>query len=1053
MDQNHSPIPQPKVRPIVGNAPDIDGAAPLHSFMALARQYGPIYRLDLPGKTMLILSAHALVAEACDETRFEKKVGIGGKDREMTGDGLFTARNDEPNWAKAHRLLSPAFGAPAMKNYFEDMLDIASQMFEKWERLGPYEAIDVSDSMTRLTLDTIALSGFAYRFNSFYQREMHPFVGAMMRGLVEDTKRRALLPLQNRLRVRARRQFDADISYMREVTEDVIAKRRLLKPEEAPRDLLGLMLNGKDPQTGEGLDDENIRNQLITFLVAGHETTSGLLSFATYELLRSPEVLRRARDEVDEVLGADTPRFEQIAQLRYMRQLLQETLRLYPTAPAFALQALQNTTLGNRYPVTTDDECLVLLPALHRDPAVWADPERFDPDRFAEGRQIPPKAWMPFGNGKRACIGRAFAMQETLLVLAMMLQRFDIVATGPYDLEIQETLTWKPAGVIIYARVRPPATRPAGRPAAPAPAPISAPSRVEETPTHRTPLLVLYGSNSGASEAFARRIASDGSARGYSVQVATLDAHVGALSKEGATVIVTASYNGQPPDNARKFCAWIANAPAGALSGINYAIFGCGNRDWGETYQRVPILVDQQLSAAGARRLLPLGAADARADFFGDFEHWYAPLWDTLAPVLGVVDAGARATTRGPLYEVEVVPSTDLAKQNQLAFGKVLANRELVDMTSPFGRSKRHLEIALPDGASYTPGDYLAVLPENDPELVEGAARRFDLRPDAALILRSSRGVMAASLPTDRPVAVSELLGRHVELSAPATRRDVERLASSNVCPPHREHLAALAADQDRYRRESLEKRVSVLDLLENYPSCQLTFAEFLEMLPAMRVRQYSISSSPRRDASRCSLTIAVVDAPAWSGIGQFRGTCSSYLSQLEPGDKVAVAVRTPKNPFHLPRNNNTPIIMVCAGTGLAPFRGFIEDRAIRQAAGEPAGPALLFFGCDDPQVDFLYQEELQRWSDEGAVTMFPVFARLSDGEVTYVQHRLWQERSRVLSLVEQGAHVFVCGDGQHMAPAVRETLIRVLDDTKQDGARRLADLEQAGRYAADVFA
>jgi cytochrome P450/NADPH-cytochrome P450 reductase len=1049
MPHDVSPIPQPKVRPIVGNAPDIDPEAPLQSFMALARQYGPIFRLTFPTKSMLILSTHSLIAEACDETRFEKKVGIGGEGREMTGDGLFTAHNDEPNWGKAHRLLAPAFGPPAMKNYFEDMLDIAEQMFTKWERLGPGEPLDVSDFMTRLTLDTIAVCGFAYRFNSFYQREMHPFVGAMMRGMAEDSRRSSLTPLQNRLRIRAKRQFDADIRYLHAVTEDVIAKRRLMKPEDAPRDLLGLMLNGKDPSTGEKLDDKNIRYQLVTFLVAGHETTSGLLSFATHELLQSPDVMVRARAEVDDVLGSDTPRFEHMPRLKYLSQILRETLRLYPTAPAFALQAKAPTTLGGRYPITRDDECLMLLPALHRDPAVWPDPDRFDPDRFADGREIAPKAWMPFGNGLRACIGRSFAIQEATLVLAMMLQRFEIAATGPYELKIQETLTWKPDGVTIYARVRQPRAKPSSRPA---PTSVSAPATpmAEAAPAHRTPLLVLYGSNSGASEAFARRIASDGTARGFSVQVATLDSQVSALPDTGAVVIVTASYNGQPPDNARRFCSWVAQLPAAALTGVKYGIFGCGNRDWGETYQRVPILLDQHLRAAGARALLPRGEGDARADFFGDFEQWYAPLWNTLTAALGVTGAAVATTTQGPLYAVEVVPSTDLAKQNQLAFGKVLANRELVDMSAPFARSKRHLDIDLPDGASYVPGDYLAVLPENDPELVEGAASRFDLRADAAIVLRSNRGAMAASLPTDRPVAVSELLGRHVELSTPATRRDVERLAASNICPPHRDHLAAIAADPDRYRREVLEKRISVLDLLESYPSCQLTFAEFLEMLPAMRVRQYSISSSPRQDPSRCSLTIAVVDAPAWSGIGQFRGTCSAYLSHRELGDKVAVAVRSPKNPFRLPPKNQTPIIMICAGTGLAPFRGFIEDRAHRHAAGEPAGPALLFFGCDDPDVDYLYREELDRWQQAGVVTVSAVFSRRPDGEVTFVQHRLWQERARVCELIDEGAYVFVCGDGKIMAPAVRETLIRMREP---EGVRWLVELEQTGRYAADVFA
>jgi len=316
---------------------------------------------------------------------------------------------------------------------------------------------------------------------------------------------------------------------------------------------------------------------------------------------------------------------------------------------------------------------------------------------------------------------------------------------------------------------------------------------------------------------------------------------------------------------------------------------------------------------------------------------------------------------------------------------------------------------------------------------------------------------MAASLPTDRPLSVQELLGCHVELSAPATRKDVERLAAKNVCPPHRQHLLALAESPDRYRREVLEKRTSVIDLLEAYPSCQVTFAELLEMLPAMRVRQYSISSSPRRDPGRCTLTVAVVQAAAWSGIGQFRGTCSSYLAGLEPGDRIAVAVRAPRNPFHPPASNDAPIIMVCAGTGLAPFRGFIEDRILRQAAGEPAGPALLFFGCNHPEVDFLYREELARWQAAGVVTVLPAFFHQPDGEVCFVQHRLAREGNRVRELMDRGATFYVCGDGRHMAPAVRASLARLFQEQNrcsvEEAQELVAALEREGRYVADVFA
>jgi cytochrome P450/NADPH-cytochrome P450 reductase len=1045
-------IPQPRPRPVVGNVPDIDPEAPVQSLMGLARVHGPYFRLTLPGQSLVVLSGHDLVAEACDETRFAKHVhGALAHIRDFAGDGLFTAHDDEPNWGKAHRLLMPAFGPAAMRNYFADMQDIADQMLTKWQRLGPEAEIDVPDAMTRLTLDTIALCGFAYRFNSFYQREMHPFVEAMVRALAEAGKRTKRLPLQTRLMFLAQRQYEADIRTMHQITEGVIARRRAMPPDQAPRDLLGLMLAGKDPLTGEGLDDASIRNQLVTFLIAGHETTSGLLSFATHLLLRHPEVLRRARDEVDAVLGDEAPRFEQLPRLGYLDQVLRETLRLHPTAPAFAVAARQDTVLGGRIPFARGEVALILLPSLHRDPAVWEDPERFDPDRFAEGRreQIPDRAWMPFGNGMRACIGRSFALQEATLVLAMMLQRFDLSAPGPYQLRIKETLTLKPAGLALRARPRQVVVRRA------APAPAS-PSTVQAA-AHGTPLLVLYGSNSGASEAFARRIASDGAARGYAVSVAALDDRVAELPRQGATVIVTSSYNGEPPDNARRFSAWVAELPAGALAGVRHAVFGCGNRDWGATYQRVPALLDEQLTRAGSHPLLARGAADARADFFGDFDQWYAPLWDTFGSALGVT----AAPTAGPLYAVEVLPSTApaLAEQNRLALATVVENRELVALSSPVGRSKRHLALTLPQGLRYAPGDYLAVLPENHPEVVARAARRFGLDLDGALVLHSNRGAMAASLPTDRPVSVRDLLGRHLELSAPATRRDLERLAAANVCPPHRDHLAALAGDPQRYRAEILEKRVSVLELLEQYPSCQLPVAEVLELLPAIRVRQYSISSSPRRDPAHCTLTVALVDAAAWSGVGQFRGTCSSYLARLAPGDRVAVAVRTPRTPFHPPADNATPLIMVCAGTGVAPFRGFIEDRALRQAAGEPAGPALLFFGCDHPEVDFLYRQELAGWQQQGVVTVLPAFSRppAGDGEGQFVQHRLWQEREQVRALLAAGASFFVCGDGQRMAPAVRATLVRIQQEgagTSAEAAEQwVSDLERAGRYAADVFA
>ena len=1052
-------IPQPRPRPIVGNAPDIDSEAPIQSMVELARQLGPIYRLSFGKGSVLVISSLELVADACDETRFDKKVSGGLYHlRDFVGDGLFTAYTDEPNWAKAHRILMPAFGPAAMRNYFDDMLDIADQMLTKWERLGPEASIDVSDNMTRLTLDTIALCGFGYRFNSYYQNEMHPLIEAMVRMLSEAGSRARRLPIQTTLMLRTQRQYEADGRYLHSVTDELIAKRRRMPEDEKPRDLLGLMLEAKDPVTGERLDDVNIRYQLLTFLIAGHETTSGLLSFATYFLLKNPDILRKAQAEADRVLGAETPRFEHIAQLGYIDQILRETLRLWSTAPGLTLSPKHDTVLAGKYPLKKRSALLVLLPALHRDPAVWKEPEKFDPDRFAPGvrDEIPQHAWKPFGNGQRGCIGRAFAMQEATLVLAMLLQRFEIWEATPYELVVKEALTLKPDGLRIRARVRQPVAR--AFTTKPAPRPSAEPREPQQAvPGHGTPLLLLYGSNSGASEAFARRLASDGQARGYATKVAPLDDYTGKLPKEGAVVIVTASYNGQPPDNARKFATWLAGVPDASLVGVRYGLFGCGNRDWTTTYQSVPKAIAGHLDRAGAQALLPRGEGDAQADFFGDFEEWYGPLWDRLGSALGI--AAQPAVDGGPLYAVDVVPSAEveLVKENKLDFSTVTENRELVDMTSPFGRSKRHIEFALPEDVTYAAGDYLTVLPENHPSLIERAARLLGMRPGTAVILHSTRGAMAASLPTDQPVSIQELLGRHVELSAPATRKDLERLAQKAQEPPEKAALAEIAADAARYQAEVLKKRTSVLDLLEIYPSCELSLGELLELLPAMRVRQYSISSSPRANPSRCTVTVAVTAGPAWSGRGEFHGTCSSFLARLLPEDQVPIAIRTPNVPFHPPALNSTPVVMICAGTGLAPFRGFLQERALRHAHGEPAGPALLFFGCDHPDVDLLYRDELENWERQGIVTLYPAFFRKPDGEVTFVQHRVWREREKIRELYRQGAIFFLCGDGQYMAPAVRETLAKIYQETAgcsdEEASTWLLEMEHKGRYVPDVFA
>ena len=1071
------PIPQPPRTLLLGNLLALGTTAPIQDMMRLAREYGPIYWLDMMGKPVVVVSGFSLVDELCDETRFDKSVkGALRRLRAFAGDGLFTAYTQEPNWARAHNILLPNFGQKAMQGYHPMMVDIAEQLVLKWERLNADDEIDVTHDMTSLTLDTIGLCGFGYRFNSFYRDTNHPFVGAMIGALGASMETRGL-PLESFIKKDRERQLRADIHYMNEMVDRIIKERRdgqegrpggddaVGKP-----DLLSCMLSGVDRKSGERLDDLNIRYQVITFLIAGHETTSGLLSFAVYFMLQNPEVLARAYEEVDRVLGPDPsvpPTYAQVNQLGYLDQVLKESLRLWPTAPVFALSPHKETTIGGTYRMKKPYQIVVLTPMLHRDPTVWGErAEVFDPDHFSREaeRGRPANAYKPFGNGQRACIGRQFALQEAALVLGMVLQRFKLIDHTRYRLKLKETLTVKPDAFRIRVRRRTDRerARPAGRTAARSVAALAAGSPPAAGPRHATPLLVLYGSNLGTAEEVARRVAESSEAGGFAVTVAPLDEYTGRLPTEGAVVIASASYNGTPPDNAARFCEWLRAADPGtaSLAGVRYTVFGCGNRDWASTFQAVPRLIDERLAALGAERLYARGEGDAREDFDGQFQAWHEPLGGTLAKALGVELASGEAAEASHLM-VETVDGGDASPFVE-ALGaramRIAVNRELHTKAGPDAstRSTRHLELELPVGVGYRAGDHLGVVPRNAEALVQRVAARFGLDPAASVRLRLGAN-RKTFLPVDQPIRVGQLLGDYVELQEPATRKQIHGLAEDTECPWTRPRLLSLAADEGRYREEVLTRRKSLVDLLEEFPACQLPFHRYLAMLPPLRPRYYSISSSPLQDERRCSVTVAVVDGPARSGRGSFQGVCSGYLLRQPEGGQIHAFVKDTKSAFRLPEDAATPIIMIGPGTGLAPFRGFLQERAARRAAGHPVGPALLFFGCRHPRQDFIYEEELRGFAEQGVARLFACFSRFADEQKTYVQDQVRRQHAEVWQLIQAGAVVYVCGDASRMAPDVRRAFAAIHRQTTGSDERAaeawLDGLIAENRYLVDVWA
>ncbi|KIQ15018.1 cytochrome P450 [Rhodococcus sp. MEB064] len=439
-------LPHPRRRlPLLGDVLGVHATTPVQDSVALARELGPIFERVVLGRRFVIVSGADLVEEMSDETRFVKHVApaVAGL-RSIGGDGLFTAYSHEPNWRKAHDLLRPAFTQSAMRSYHDIMLDVAGQLVSHW---SSRDRVDVSSDMTKLTLETIGRTGFSYSFDSFTRAETHPFVRAMVRTL-QHNQRRALLPVpgSDLLFRRRNRRNDEDKAFMADLLDDIVRARRDGETH-GDGDLLDIMLQAARDGDPNALDEVNIRHQIITFLIAGHETTSGSLSFALYYLSRNPELWAQARAEVDEVWGSSAPSFEQVGKLRFVRRVLDEGLRLWPTAPGYAREARTDTTVGGRR-MAAGDWALVLIPGLHRDPVWGADPEKFDPDRFlsANVRARPPHAYKPFGTGERACIGRQFAIHESLIVLGTILQTFDVAPDPDYELVIEERLTLMPKG-------------------------------------------------------------------------------------------------------------------------------------------------------------------------------------------------------------------------------------------------------------------------------------------------------------------------------------------------------------------------------------------------------------------------------------------------------------------------------------------------------------------------------------------------------------------------------------------------------------------------------
>lgn len=374
---------------------------------------------------MLIVNSAALAEPILDDAAYTKVNGPAFRRlAPLAPTGLLFTGTEDELWRRAHDRLQPAFSRAAMREYHATMNPIIAEHVRGWAA-GP-QPVHITDLTQDLAYDVITQAGFGARLSRAGRDE---FVRTMF-ALIRTTNRGKVIPFLDA--VLGVNPTPPHAGALRKHVEGII---------DTPGADAPILRALNDIEQGDPLTRDQIIDQAIVLLIAGHETTAGTVAFALYELSRNPEVAERARQEIAATGKRPTELdYEDIVGLRYLRAVIDETLRLHPVAPAFIRAPLARTMIGD-HRVTPDDWVYLNLLAIHRDPAVWSEPDRFAPDRFITDST--PKTYKPFGTGARACIGRALALHEAVLTLAHILGGHDLAPTG-YRLDIEEFPTLKP---------------------------------------------------------------------------------------------------------------------------------------------------------------------------------------------------------------------------------------------------------------------------------------------------------------------------------------------------------------------------------------------------------------------------------------------------------------------------------------------------------------------------------------------------------------------------------------------------------------------------------
>ena len=432
--------------PLIGTVVPFLTSDLLQPFSRLVAEYGPLFQVRLPLGHRLVMVAHPDAVEQVLRSGRENYVkgSVYDGTRLLLGQGLVTSEGDL--WRRQRQLANPAFRPAKLQQYLAVMADCTAQLVNGWCAADPADPLDALREMSRLTLAIAGRTLFGLDLAQQRERAAAAF-GAALAAIGRRGPASLQVPLW--LPTPANLRFRRILRELDAMVYEVIERFRAGQAENADHTLLGAYMNSRDPATGASMDDRQLRDEVITLYLAGHETTASVLSWALYQLSRHPDIQARVRTEVDALLTDEVPSLEQLKTLHYTTQVFHEVLRLYPPAWTIARNALaDDDVMGYRVP---GGAIVMISPYFaHRQAAFWPEPLRFDPDRFTAAAVAArhPFAYFPFSLGPRICIGMQFAVNEARLVLGMLLRRFEVHPAGGNAVGTCAAGTLRPAGTL-----------------------------------------------------------------------------------------------------------------------------------------------------------------------------------------------------------------------------------------------------------------------------------------------------------------------------------------------------------------------------------------------------------------------------------------------------------------------------------------------------------------------------------------------------------------------------------------------------------------------------